>query len=64
MHCVCCGRKLWMVSFQQLLHSNQNTQASIESYDGAMKHWFSLETKGLKRHCIDWLILKLTTTIT
>jgi hypothetical protein len=53
-----------MVGFQQLLHSNQNTQASIESYDAALKHWFSLETKGLEGRCINWLILKLTTTIT
>jgi len=45
-------------------HSNQDTQASIESYHGALKCWFSLETKSLKRHRIDWLVWKLTTITT
>ncbi len=54
---------LWMVGFRQVPHSNQDTQASIESYHGALKHWFSLETKGLQSWWIDWLVWKLTTTI-
>jgi len=39
---------LWMVGLQQVPHSNQDTQASIESYHGALKCWFSLETKGFR----------------
>jgi hypothetical protein len=31
------GINLWTMGFQQMLHSSQNTQASIESYDGALK---------------------------
>jgi hypothetical protein len=29
---------LWMVGFRQMPHSNQNTQANIEFYHGALKH--------------------------
>jgi len=39
---------LWMVGFGRVPHSNQNTQTSIESYHGALKCWFSLETKGFQ----------------
>jgi hypothetical protein len=38
-----------MVGIHQVLHLNQDTQANIESYHEAMKCWFSLKTKGLKR---------------
>ncbi len=44
-------------------HSNQDTQASIESYHGALKHWFSLETKGLQGRQINWLVWRLTRTV-
>jgi hypothetical protein len=44
-------------------HSNQDTQASIESYHGALKRWFALYTKGLRGRRIDWLVWRLTTTI-
>ncbi len=44
-------------------HSNQQTQTTIESYHGALKGWFILNTKGFKRHKIDWLVWWLTTTI-
>jgi hypothetical protein len=37
---------LWMVGLRQVPHSNQDTQASIKSYYGTLKRWFSLETKG------------------
>jgi hypothetical protein len=47
---------LWMVGFQLMPHSNQDTQASIESYHGALKRKFSLETKGLRGRKIDWLV--------
>jgi len=46
-----------------MLHSNQDTQVNIESYHGVLKHWFSLETKALKGHRIDWLVWKLTTKV-
>jgi hypothetical protein len=62
MHIVCCCR-LWMVGLRRVSHSNQDTQTSIESYHGALKHWFSLETKGLRGWRIDWLVWRLTTTV-
>jgi hypothetical protein len=55
---------LRMVRFRQVPHSNQDTQALIESYHGALKHLFSLKTKGLRGQRIDWLVWKLTITIT
>jgi hypothetical protein len=60
-HCVL---ELWIIDLWCMPHSNQDTQVSIESYHGALKHWFSLKTKGLKRHQIDWLVWKLTTITT
>jgi hypothetical protein len=54
---------LWMVGSQQMPHSNQNTQTSIESYHGALKHWFFLETKGFQGRQIDWLTWKFTTIV-
>jgi len=44
-------------------HSNQDTQANIESYHGALKHWLALDTKGLQGRRIDWLVWRLTTII-
>jgi len=44
-------------------HSNQNTQTNIESYHGALKRWFTLNTKGLKGDKFDWFVWQLTTTI-
>jgi hypothetical protein len=55
--------KLWMVGVQRVPHSNQNIQMNIESYHGVLKCWFVLDTKGLRRCRIDWLVWKLTTTI-
>jgi hypothetical protein len=55
--------ELWMVGVQKVPHSDQNTQTNIESYHGALKHWFALDTKSLRRHRIDWLVWQLTTTI-
>jgi hypothetical protein len=55
--------ELWMVGVRKVPHSNQNTQASIESYHGALKHWLGLDTKGLGGHRIGWLVWRLTTTI-
>jgi hypothetical protein len=43
-----------MVGLQQVLHSNQDTQALIKSYHGALKQWFSLETKRLKGRHLEW----------
>jgi len=55
--------KLWMVGLHWVPHLNQSTQASIKSYHNALKHWFSLETKGLKGRHIDWLMWRLTMTV-
>ncbi len=54
---------LWMVGLQRVPHSNQDTQTSIEFYHGALKCWFSLETKGFRGQQIDWLLWRLTTTV-
>jgi len=45
--------KLWMVGLHRVPHLNQDTQVSIKSYHGVLKHWFSLEAKGLKGCRID-----------
>jgi hypothetical protein len=50
MHCVL---RLWMIGLQHVPHANQDTQANIESYHGALKCSFSLETKGLRGRQID-----------
>ncbi len=55
--------ELWMVGVRRVPHSNQDTQASIESYHGALKHWLTLDTKGFRGHKINWLVWRLTTTI-
>jgi hypothetical protein len=48
--------ELWMVGVRKVPHSNQDTQANIESYHGALKCWFAIDTKGLRRCRIDWLV--------
>ncbi len=55
--------ELWMVGLCWVPHLNQDTQASIKSYHGVLKCWFSLETKGLKGHRINWLVWRLTTIV-
>jgi uncharacterized membrane protein len=40
--------ELWIVGLCRVPHSNQDTQTSIKSYHEVLKHWFSLETKGLR----------------
>jgi hypothetical protein len=40
--------ELWMVGVRRVPHSNQNTQASIESYHGALKRRLALNTKALE----------------
>jgi len=55
--------ELWMVGVQRMPHSNQDTQANIESYHGALKRWLALDTKGLRGRRLDWLVCRLTTTI-
>jgi hypothetical protein len=39
--------ELWMVGVRRVPHSNQDTQASIESYHSALKHWLALDTEGV-----------------
>ncbi len=39
-------------------------QTSIESYHGALNHWFFLETKGLRGRQTDRLVWKLMTKVT
>jgi hypothetical protein len=48
--------ELWMVGVQKMPHSNQDTQASIESYHGALKRWFAFDIKGLRGRRIDCLV--------
>jgi len=45
--------ELWMVGVRRVPHSNQNTQASIESYHGALKRWLAFDTKGFRGRRID-----------
>ncbi len=54
---------MWMVGVQRVPHSNQDTQMSIDSYHDALKHWFVLDTKGLRGRKIDQLVWQLTITI-
>ncbi len=53
----------WMVGVRRVPHSNQDTQANIESYHGVLKRWLALDTKGLRGRRFDWLVWQLTTTI-
>jgi hypothetical protein len=46
-----------------VLHSNQDTQALIESYHVALKRWFAIETKRLRGRHIDWVVWQLTTIV-
>jgi hypothetical protein len=62
-YCVFCCRFVDGGGSTSATCSNQDTQASIESYHGALKHWSSLETKGLRGQWIDWLMWKLTTMV-
>jgi len=48
--------ELWMVGVRKVPHSNQDTQVSIESYRGALKRWLAFDTKGFRKHKIDWLV--------
>ncbi len=52
-YCVFMFVELWMVGVQKVPHFNQDTQVSIESYHGALKCWFALDTKGFKGRRID-----------
>ncbi len=52
-----------MVGVRRVPHSNQDTQASIESYHGALKRRLVLDTKGLRGCRLDWLVWQLITTI-
>jgi hypothetical protein len=54
---------LWMVGLRRMPYSNHDTQTSIESYHGALKRWFFLETKGLQGRWINWLVWRLTTMV-
>jgi len=55
--------ELWMVGVRKVPHYNQDTQVNIESYHGALKCWFALDTKALRGRRIAWLVWQLTTTI-
>jgi len=48
--------ELWMMGVRKVPHSIQNTQVNIESYHGALKRWFALDTKGFRGCKIDWLV--------
>jgi len=41
------GKPLKVHNVMTIQKLSMDTQASIESYYGAFKRWFSLETKGL-----------------
>jgi hypothetical protein len=52
-----------MIGLLCMPHSNQNTQASIESYHGTLRCWVSFEIKGFKGCQINCLVWKLITII-
>ncbi len=52
-----------MVGVQQMPYSNQDTQANIESYHSVLESIY-LTQKNFKGCKIDWLMWRLTTTIT
>jgi hypothetical protein len=54
---------LWIVGLQQVLHSNQDIETLIESYHGALKRWFAIETKRLRGQHIDWVVWQLRTIV-
>jgi hypothetical protein len=59
--CPCRASDGWALSHPTL--ESKHTIYHRESYHGALKRWFSFETKGLRGCRIDWLVWKLTTTM-
>jgi hypothetical protein len=49
-----------MVGVCQVPHANQDTQANIEAYHGAIKWWLKHDTIGTKVRKVDWLVSRLT----
>jgi hypothetical protein len=55
--------EMCMVGVCQFLHANQDTQASIEAHHGAIKRWLKHDTRGTKARRVDWLVWRLTNTV-
>jgi hypothetical protein len=47
-HVVHVGIDLWIMGFQQMLHSSKDTKASIESFHRALKHCCPWRQKGFE----------------
>jgi hypothetical protein len=55
-----CDVEVWMVGVHQVPHINQDPQASIEAYHGAIKWWLKHDTRRTKAQRVDWLVWRLT----
>ena len=54
-------KEMYLVGQLKNPHSNQNTQASIESYHAALKQWIKIENHKLQGQRMDFLVWRITT---
>ena len=54
---------MYLVSHRQNLHSNQNTQASIESYHAALKRWMKIDDHLRRGQIMNFLMRHITTSV-
>ena len=58
-----CTIEMYLIGHRRNPHSNQDTQASIESYHGALKRWMKIDNHQLRRRRMDFLVWRLTTPV-
>ena len=51
---------MYLVGHRRNPHSNQDTQASIESYHAALKQWIKIDNHQLRGRRLDFLVWHLT----
>ena len=52
--------EMYLVGHRRNPHSNQDTQASIESYHAALKRWMKIDNHQLRGRRLDFLVWRLT----
>ena len=52
--------EMYLIGHRRNLHSNQDTQASIESYHAALKRWMKIDNHQLRGRRMDSLVWRLT----
>ena len=52
---------MYLVGHRRNPHSNQDTQASIESYHAALKQWMKIDNHQLQCRRLGFLVWRLTT---